>query len=873
MEERKMGLMKIGRGSSLMMWLMAALMLFSAGSVHALDRWVPRKWKNAGANVTPANCTPNGVMEVPSTGGAYWFPELARKQIVDRANEECSAPLGVCEKPLKWMSYGGPCTVEANFGVGSVSCGIKAIRTSIGRYENGECVGAGKVEEIIRNVIVVKQCNQPDSYFDADRRECLCPEGIYDPNIGAAGACVKVPQREEIPPCASGGCVGDGLMPMLGAIQSSVEIGRMAGLPIRLTYQNRRKVPVSNGKSDFIRDEVTTAGRMWSSSIDREIFPDKIGSKALFVNVSRGEGQWGTFEWNGSTYAPSRPGNPDSLQRTDMGWIYRDGRTMALERYTERGVLQLIQRANGKSIEFQRSPMGDDVRPFIPEGGLVQALIDQDGRVIKFAYQQGPAGERARLAMVETAGGVKATIAYGGNQQIERIYWGDESSRAYLYENASLPWAMTGYLDEGGARALTYSYDAQGRATAVTRGAGVEAFSTTWVAPPEWTSTDKFSSQLGATVRTFALQATDVTVRQPSGQSTTWKATGDFGALLWLAKTQAPGAGSANASSVREFDAAYNITREDDFNGNRSCMTYDPLRNLEVARLEGLTSGTTCAVAWSAALPVGARRQSQRWHPDWPIVVATAGPGLITTMVYNGQPDPFNGNAVARCAPASAVLIDGKPIVVLCKRVEQATEDASGVLAFDAAPVTGAVARVRSWTYNSTGQTLTESDGRGVVVQTNEYYATTESGRHWAGDLKSSTNAQGHVTQFPVYSADGKPMAMIDPNGVETFYEYDARTRLVSSTTSNVTTTYDYWPTGRLRRVGLPDSSSVNYEYDNAGRLVAVADGQGNRIEYTLDASGNRTAEVAKDPQGTLKRTMSRVFDALGRAQQTTGRE
>ena len=79
----------------------------------------------------------------------------------------------------------------------------------------------------------------------------------------------------------------------------------------------------------------------------------------------------------------------------------------------------------------------------------------------------------------------------------------------------------------------------------------------------------------------------------------------------------------------------------------------------------------------------------------------------------------------------------------------------------------------------------------------------------------------------------------------------------------------------RLVRPALDKTyRAVDRELKNVSRMLApVADGQGNRIEYTLDQSGNRTAEQAKDPQGTLKRTMSRVFDALGRAQQTTGRE
>jgi len=78
---------------------------------------------------------------------------------------------------------------------------------------------------------------------------------------------------------------------------------------------------------------------------------------------------------------------------------------------------------------------------------------------------------------------------------------------------------------------------------------------------------------------------------------------------------------------------------------------------------------------------------------------------------------------------------------------------------------------------------------------------------------------------------------------------------------------------GQLTRVTQPDASYIGYEYDDAHRQKAVFDNRGNRIEYTLDNSGIRTAENVKDPAGTLRRTLSRAIDALGRVQQTIGRE
>jgi hypothetical protein len=55
--------------------------------------------------------------------------------------------------------------------------------------------------------------------------------------------------------------------------------------------------------------------------------------------------------------------------------------------------------------------------------------------------------------------------------------------------------------------------------------------------------------------------------------------------------------------------------------------------------------------------------------------------------------------------------------------------------------------------------------------------------------------------------------------------------------------------------------------------MKAVLDNKGNRIDYTLDNLGNRTAEKVKDPGGVLSRALGRSIDALGRIQQVTGRE
>lgn len=50
-----------------------------------------------------------------------------------------------------------------------------------------------------------------------------------------------------------------------------------------------------------------------------------------------------------------------------------------------------------------------------------------------------------------------------------------------------------------------------------------------------------------------------------------------------------------------------------------------------------------------------------------------------------------------------------------------------------------------------------------------------------------------------------------------------------------------------------------------------MTDQVGNSITYTLDNAGNRLQDEVKDVSGTLARTVTRAFDALGRVQQVSG--
>ena len=151
------------------------------------------------------------------------------------------------------------------------------------------------------------------------------------------------------------------------------------------------------------------------------------------------------------------------------------------------------------------------------------------------------------------------------------------------------------------------------------------------------------------------------------------------------------------------------------------------------------------------------------------------------------------------------------------------------------------------------------------------YYGDTTAD-HTLGDLQSITNATAHVTHFPKYNAHGQVLQMVGANG-----EVPSTPMTCGAPVERERRwpehRYAYDAAGQLTRVTLPDASFVAYGYDDAHRLVNVSDSTGNRIDYTLDASGKPIAEQVKDSGGTLARNLTRVIDALGRVQQTTSRE
>lgn len=481
-------------------------------------------------------------------------------------------------------------------------------------------------------------------------------------------------------------------------------------------------------------------------------------------------------------------------------------------------------------------PFGRQLTLVWNSSGQRSGLIDPAGGVIEYSYD-GPTSYTPpdRLAWFTYVWNLTSVKRQDGTVRLYHYNEPENTSGFDLYN------VLTGISEQSGngafVRYSTYKYDGAGRAvlTEHAGGAGRHAVS-------------------------YASDMTAATVTRPLGTNFTHSYTKVLGATRRVSTAQPPGAGSLACSDSRTYDSAGNITSRVDFNGNKICYAYDSARNLETRRAEGLVADADCATALSNP-PAGARVIHTQWHPDWPLRTRIAEPERITTMVYNGQE--------AMCAPAS-VTVDGKPPAVVCSRTEQATTDNTGAAGFGAG--LSGNARTWSYTYTTYGRVLTATDPNGKTTTTT-YYADDDPDMGRRGNVATVVNAANHVTRITAYNLHGQPTQIIDPNGRVTDLTYDARMRPTSRKVGNQRTTFEYNPTGQVTRITLPDGAGTTFGYDAAQRLVALQDHKGNRLEFTLDAAGNRIAERATDPNGVLVKNVQRSIDALNRVQQVIGAE
>jgi RHS repeat-associated protein len=409
------------------------------------------------------------------------------------------------------------------------------------------------------------------------------------------------------------------------------------------------------------------------------------------------------------------------------------------------------------------------------------------------------------------------TVQYGyanGGAFLTSVTNLDGTVNGYEYGDPNFPNALTIEIDENGTQFSSWGYDSQERATSSQLAGGANA--TTLVYNPNGTVT--ITDALGA-VRTFS-----------------YTRIGDINRVTAISGSQCA---TCQEMAATTYDAYGWVSSRTDYNGNLTCYANDPVRGLELVRVEGFAPGSTCPSNLSSYTPASGtlqRKITTVWSPTW------REPTLITQY---DRTTSFNLDGYGNILTMTVTDTSVNPNVS------------------------------RTWThkYFNNGlygqvQTLTGPRTDITTDVTSYTYFNCATGGQ-CGQINTITSAPtmnapgGLVTTFNTYNAYGQPLTLTDPNGVPITLTYDARERLKSSEIGTETTAYSYWPTGLLDLVTLPDGSTILYNYNGAHQLTQITDTLGNYIIYTLDPLGNHLADNEYTSSGALERTHTRQFNTL----------
>ncbi len=577
-------------------------------------------------------------------------------------------------------------------------------------------------------------------------------------------------------------------------------------------------------------------GRGWSSVLDQGLIYDfthniaylrRPDGRQLRYRLYAGDDPYQLFFPNTRLFDPQ--GNELPVPTGSFRWVPDADITAVLDsRYN----------TEGDFIGWvYRTPAGDT--EYYNVGGGLERIVRADGQALEITRETNVAGEglitlrsgsRTLQIRVESINGFTLVreltdpsgqvtrYAYSEDRLVQVIYpdqtpgTEDNPRKQYHYENLNHPGALTGISDETGQRFTRWEYDSEGRAITSEHAGGVGRVTLSY-GEAETTVTDAAGA-----VRTR--EYTEVQNRPR---------------LSRILGGRCPECGEV---AFQVYDANGFVVQTQDWNGVETVYTRDD-QGLETSRTEAFNTPE-------------ARTIHTDWHPVYRLPIRITEPTRITEFVYD---DP-NGTANV---------------------LEKREIDISGACApgSNPPPTLEQCERITVYTYYPPGHVnehrVHQIDGPRTDVNditTFEYDS--------AGNQIRMINALGHQTEITEHDNHGNPLRIIDPNGVITALQYDARQRLIqrthaAGTTEAATTQFDYAPNGLLERVTDPIGVSLHYHYDAAQRLTAIEDALGNRITYTLDNAGNRTQTDTRDPQGTLTQTQTAIYTSLSRLSQQLG--
>ena len=578
----------------------------------------------------------------------------------------------------------------------------------------------------------------------------------------------------------------------------------------------------------------SSLGSYWRGTYDRYI--DIVSASSVLAE--RADGRVLTFASNGGAWTT----DPDvdlKLTQTGSGigstWTLTDSND-TVETYTtisaSEANLTKIQARNGytQSLQYDSSnrlvkvldSFGRSLQ-FTYQGGLLQTLTTPDGLVLTYGYNSSgaTAGVNDRLA----------SVAYSTTPP---------TSQTYLYENSSLPFALTGITDENGARYSTWAYDTAGRATSSQHAGGANL-----------------------TQITYNSDGTR-TVTHPLGQQETYTFTTLQGVPKVTKVSRVASATTAAATRTVTYDANGYVASQTDWNGNVTAYVNNARGEpTSVTEASGTAQARTTTIAWDPVL-----------HLPTKIVE----PGLTNDFVY----DPSGNLSTRTLTDTTTTSVPYSTSGT--KRVWTYTWS-NGLLMSVKGPRTD-VPELTSFAYDASGA---------LIKMTNALGQQTQITQHTPGGLPQTIVDPNNVTTQVAYDARLRPrtatigaaagplttaygtdaagnlLSVTLPDSSALTNAYDTAHRLISVTDLfNQQTAYTLDALGSPTQTALADPTGVTQlsrssSLDALGRVLKDTGGAGQVTTYTYDSNGNLL--TIADP---LNHVTRQAFDSLNHLMRVT---
>jgi len=293
----------------------------------------------------------------------------------------------------------------------------------------------------------------------------------------------------------------------------------------------------------------------------------------------------------------------------------------------------------------------------------------------------------------------------------------------------------------------------------------------------------------------FTYSGTSTTLTTVAGEATTYTFANVGGQLQLTSTSRAPTSSCPAAGAQQFYDGNGNLDYTLDWNGNKTDYTFDASGNL---------LDYTVAAGTSMA-----RKTVNSWN-------TSSAPAVLNKTTFYGT-----GGVAYR---SLMYTYFGARVQSIVDKDE--TTGVSNTTTY-------------GYSFYSTGPqqtlTITRALPSGNSVTTYNFSSV--------GNLTSFVDASGATTTYQSYNGAGYPGTVIDANGVQTDFTYDAAGNMLSKTVHNggglATTQYTYNGFNSLAGVLYPDGSATYLQYNAANRLTGAGDALGQYTTTALDAVNN----------------------------------